>query len=92
MVLKPRIEMSVGGVQKISLWKKEGSAWVECPNLPKSFLQSYLNRGFVTEPPKEKAEEPVPTFAEAVESGILTSEPPVVRKNKGGRPRGSRKV
>lgn len=48
--------MSVGGVKKISLWKKaiiEGEeVWEEHPNLPKTFLPSYLKRGFVESPPK----------------------------------------
>jgi hypothetical protein len=50
-----RIEMSVGGVKKITLWKQsmvEGEqVWEECPNLPKPFLQTYLSRGFVESPP-----------------------------------------
>jgi len=74
---KSRIEMSVGGAEKISLWKYEESygKWVECPNLPKSFLQKYLSRGFVQSPPEP----------EAVASGKLDDVVPV--KKKRGRPR-----
>tara|TARA_Y100000296_G_scaffold80156_1_gene105135 strand:+ start:402 stop:695 length:294 start_codon:yes stop_codon:yes gene_type:complete len=81
MVSRSRIEMSVGGVQKISLWKMsiiEGKeTWEEHPNLPKSFLQTYLNRGFVISPPEPEPEpeEEVQTFSEALESGNLGSEP-----------------
>lgn len=85
-----RIEMSVGGVQKISLWKKaiiEGKeVWEEHPNLPKSFLQKYLDRGFVVSPPEPEPEpeEKVQTFSEALESGTLDeSEPtPAPRKRR----------
>ena len=77
-----RIEMSVGGVKKITLWKQstvEGKpVWEECPNLPKPFLQTYLSRGFVESPPEfvpdptpEIKVEEVQTFAEAVASGNL---------------------
>ena len=75
-----RIEMSVGGVKKISLWKMaiiEGEeVWEEHPNLPKSFLQIYLNRGFVESPPKPepKVEEKIETFSEAVASGKLDTD------------------
>ena len=76
---RSRIEMSVGGAEKISLWKFEPSmdTWVECPNLPKSFLQKYLDRGFVISPPEPEPEpeEKVQTFSEALESGNLDSEP-----------------
>jgi hypothetical protein len=86
---KSRIEMSVGGAEKISLWKYEKSygKWVECPNLPKSFLQKYLSRGFVQSPPDPEvpAEEKVESFSEAVASGKLEDVAPV--KKKRGRPR-----
>ena len=84
-----KIEMSVGGVQKISLWKKaiiEGKeVWEEVPNLPKSFLQKYLDRGFVLTPPdpepvvEKKLSDfnVVETFSEAVESGTLSEPEPV---------------
>lgn len=76
-----KIEMTIGGVQKISLWKMaiiEGKeVWEEHPNLPKSFLQVYLNRGFVQSPPEPEPEpeEEVQTFSEALESGNLDSKP-----------------
>ncbi len=82
MVSRSRIEMSVGGVQKISLWKMsiiEGKeTWEEHPNLPKSFLQTYLNRGFVISPPEPEPEpeEKVQTFSEALESGRLDEPEP----------------
>ena len=75
-----KIEMSVGGVQKISLWKYEPSygKWVECPNMPKPFLQKYLDRGFVISPPEPEPEpeEKVQTFSEALESGRLDEPEP----------------
>ena len=77
-----KIEMSVGGVQKISLWKQaiiEGKeVWEEHPNLPKSFLQAYLDRGFVISPPEPEPEpeEKVQTFSEALESGRLDEPEP----------------
>ena len=81
-----RIEMSVGGVKKITLWKQaiiEGEeVWEECPNLPKPFLQTYLSRGFVESPPESKpetkpeikVEEKVETFSEAIASGKLETD------------------
>ena len=81
-----RIEMSVGGVKKISLWKMamiEGQeVWEEHPNLPKPFLQTYLSRGFVESPPESKpetkpetkVEEKVETFSEAIASGKLETD------------------
>jgi len=98
-----RIEMSVGGVKKITLWKQsvvEGEeVWEECPNLPKPFLQKFLSRGFVESPPESKpetkpeikVEEKVETFSEAIASGKLDNVAPVsteTRVNKKlGRPR-----
>ena len=90
-----RIEMSVGGVKKITLWKMamiEGEeVWEEHPNLPKPFLQTYLSRGFVESPPEfvpdptpEIKVEEVQTFAEAVASGNLEE---TRVKKKLGRPR-----
>ena len=88
-----RIEMSVGGVKKITLWKQsvvEGEeVWEECPNLPKPFLQKFLSRGFVESPPESKpetkpetkpeskVEEKVETFSEAIASGKLDNVAPV---------------
>jgi hypothetical protein len=77
-----RIEMSVGGVKKITLWKQsvvEGEeVWEECPNLPKPFLQKFLSRGFVESPPESKpeikVEEKVETFSEAIASGKLDTD------------------
>ena len=91
-----RIEMSVGGVKKISLWKMaiiEGEeVWEEHPNLPKTFLQTYLKRGFVESPPKpeprvekkveEKVEKKPTTFSEAVASGTLDTDAPSLRVKK----------
>jgi hypothetical protein len=92
---KSRIEMSVGGVKKISLWKKaiiEGEeVWEEHPNLPKTFLPSYLKRGFVESPPKpepkveevvEEVKEKPSTFSEAVASGTLTTDSSSLRVKK----------
>ena len=77
-----RIEMSVGGVKKITLWKQsvvEGEeVWEECPNVPKPFLQEVLSRGFVESPPESKpetkVEEKVETFSEAIASGKLDTD------------------
>ena len=90
-----RIEMSVGGVKKISLWKMaviEGEeVWEEHPNLPKTFLQTYLKRGFVESPPKpepkveeivEAVKEKPSTFSEAVASGTLGTDAPSLRVKK----------
>ena len=51
--------MTVNGVKKISLWKYNESMneWVECPNLPASYLDVYLERGFRKSPPEKKAEQ-----------------------------------
>lgn len=87
-----RIEMSVGGVKKISLWKMamiEGQeVWEEHPNLPKPFLQTYLSRGFVESPPESKpetkpeikVEEKVETFSEAIASGKLDTDVRIKKK------------
>lgn len=53
------MSMSVGGVKKISLWQEmktsEGEVkWIEYPNLPATFLDVYLKRGFVKSPPEPK--------------------------------------
>ena len=55
------MSMSVGGVKKISLWQEmktsEGEVkWIEYPNLPATFLDVYLKRGFVKSPPEETVE------------------------------------
>jgi len=92
--------MTVGGVKKISLWKYEESygKWVECPNLPISYMDVYLERGFRKSPPEAKPEPKVEakieTFhldsgkysvSESVASGKLDDVAPV--KKKRGRPR-----
>ena len=52
------MSMSVGGVKKITLYQKmkttEGEIWAEHPNLPATFLDVYLKRGFVKNPPEPK--------------------------------------
>ena len=51
--------MTVNGVKKISLWKYNESMneWVECPNLPASYLDVYLERGFRKSPPEKRIEQ-----------------------------------
>ena len=51
--------MTVNGVKKISLWKYNESMndWVECPNLPASYLDVYLERGSRKSPPEKKTEQ-----------------------------------
>ena len=55
------MSMSVGGVKKITLYQKmkttEGEIWAEHPNLPATFLDVYLKRGFVKNPPEPKKPE-----------------------------------
>lgn len=48
--------MTIGGVTKRSYWKYEADmdAWVECPNLPVSYEDVYLQRGFRKSPPEKK--------------------------------------
>ena len=48
--------MTVGGVTKRSYWKYEADSdeWVECPNLPVSYEDVYLERGFRKSPPEKK--------------------------------------
>ena len=52
------MSMSVGGVKKITLYQKmkttEGEIWAEHPNLPATFLDVYLKRGFRKSPPEVK--------------------------------------
>ena len=89
--------MTVNGVKKISLWKYSESReeWEECPNLPVSFIDVYLERGFRKSPPEAKpepeVEEKIGTFSEAIASGKLDNVAPVsteTRVNKKlGRPR-----
>ena len=55
------MSMSVGGVKKITLYQKmkttEGEIWAAHPNLPATFLDVYLKRGFVKSPPEPKKTE-----------------------------------
>ena len=55
------MSMSVGGVKKITLWKESivngKPKWEEHPNLPITFLDVYLKRGFVKNPPEPKKAE-----------------------------------
>ena len=58
MVRNATMSMSVGGVKKITLYQKmkttEGEIWAEHPNLPATFLDVYLKRGFRKSPPEVK--------------------------------------
>tara|TARA_R100000353_G_scaffold164244_1_gene124943 strand:+ start:982 stop:1236 length:255 start_codon:yes stop_codon:yes gene_type:complete len=58
MVRNATMSMSVGGVKKISLWKESivngKPKWEEHPNLPITFLDVYLKRGFRKSPPEVK--------------------------------------
>ena len=51
--------MTVSGVKKRSYWKYEADMdeWVECPNLPASYEDVYLERGFRKSPPEKKTEQ-----------------------------------
>ena len=55
------MSMSVGGVKIITLYQKmkttEGEICAEHPNLPATFLDVYLKRGFVKSPPEPKKTE-----------------------------------
>ena len=55
------MSMSVGGVKKITLWKESivngKPKCEEHPNLPITFLDVYLKRGFVKNPPEPKKAE-----------------------------------
>ena len=48
--------MTVSGVTNRSYWKYEADSdeWVECPNLPVSYEDVYLERGFRKSPPEKK--------------------------------------
>ena len=58
MVKDATMSMSVGGVKKITLWKESivngKPKWEEHPNLPITFLDVYLKRGFRKSPPEVK--------------------------------------
>ena len=89
--------MTVGGVTKRSYWKYEPGydEWVELPNLPASYEDVYLQRGFRKSPPEAKpepeVEEKIGTFSEAIASGKLDNVAPVSTETrvskKLGRPR-----
>ncbi len=51
--------MTVNGVKKRSYWhfNKSMGKWVECPNLPVSFEDVYLERGFRKSPPEKRIEQ-----------------------------------
>ena len=58
MVRNATMSMSVGGVKKITVWKESivngKPKWEEHPNLPITFLDVYLKRGFRKSPPEVK--------------------------------------
>jgi len=64
--------MTVNGVKKISLWKYNESMddWVECPNLPASFIDVYLERGFRKSPPEKKTEQQPAKVSATSEKGV----------------------
>ena len=64
--------MTVNGVKKISLWKYNESmdAWGECPNLPISFIDVYLERGFRKSPPEKKTEQQPAKVSATSEKGV----------------------
>ena len=61
MVKDATMSMTVGGVKKISLWKEsvvDGKpTWEEHSNLPATYLDVYLKRGFRKSPPEPKKTE-----------------------------------
>ena len=64
--------MTVNGVKKISLWKYSESRdeWEECPNLPASFIDVYLERGFRKSPPEKKTEQQPAKVSARSEKGV----------------------
>ena len=64
--------MTVRGVKKRSYWKTSGSRdeWVECPNLPVSFEDVYLERGFRKSPPEKKTEQQPAKVSATSEKGV----------------------
>ena len=63
--------MTVNGVKKRSYWhfNKSMGTWVECPNLPVSFEDVYLERGF-RKSPTEKKIEPQPAKVSATSEKV----------------------
>ena len=53
--------INVGGVTKRSYWKYEADMdrWIEYKNLPVTFENAYLQRGFRKSPPEETKQETV---------------------------------
>ena len=73
--------MTVSGVTKRSYWKFEESygangEWVECPNLPVSYEDVYLERGFRKSPPEKKDV----TITESSNIGNRRTQEPVKNK------------
>ena len=64
--------MTVSGVTKRSYWKYEADSdeWVECPNLPISFIDVYLERGFRKSPPEKKTEQQPAKVSATSEKGV----------------------
>ena len=64
--------MTVGGVTKRSYWKYEADMgqWVECPNLPVSYEDVYLERGFHKSPPEKKTEQQPAKVSATSEKGV----------------------
>ena len=64
--------MTVNGVKKRSYWKYEADMdeWVECPNLPVSYEDVYLERGFRKSPPEKKTEQQPAKVSATSEKGV----------------------
>ena len=65
--------MTVNGVKKRSYWhfNKSMGKWVECPNLPVSFEDVYLEeRGFRKSPPEKKTEQQPAKVSATSEKGV----------------------
>ena len=64
--------MTVNGVKKRSYWKYEADIddWVECPNLPVSYEDVYLERGFRKSPPEKKTEQQPAKVSATSEKGV----------------------
>ena len=64
--------MTVNGVKKRSYWhfNKSMGKWVECPNLPVSFEDVYLERGFRKSPPEKRIEQQPAKVSATSEKGV----------------------
>ena len=64
--------MTVNGVKKRSYWhfNKSMGKWVESPNLPVSFEDVYLERGFRKSPPEKKIEQQPAKVSATSEKGV----------------------